>query len=64
MFGYIFHHCCQSPDHVAGQPPLLFGFGRSRAKLYSGERPKTAFADVAGVDEVKLERGMLTLLAP
>ncbi len=33
----------------------LFGFGRSRAKLYSEERPKTAFADVAGVDEVKLE---------
>lgn len=33
----------------------LFGIGRSRAKLYSEERPTTTFADVAGVDEAKQE---------
>lgn len=33
----------------------LFGIGRSRAKLYSEERPTTTFADVAGVDEAKTE---------
>ncbi len=33
----------------------IFGIGRSRAKLYSEERPTTTFADVAGVDEAKTE---------
>jgi cell division protease FtsH len=33
----------------------LFGIGRSRARLYSQERPTTTFADVAGVDEAKQE---------
>ncbi len=33
----------------------LFGIGRSRAKLYSEERPTTTFAEVAGVDEAKQE---------
>src|SRR5256885_4378183 len=33
----------------------LFGIGRSRAKLYKEERPQTTFADVAGVDEAKME---------
>ncbi len=33
----------------------LFSIGRSRAKLYSEERPTTTFADVAGVDEAKVE---------
>jgi cell division protease FtsH len=33
----------------------IFGIGRSRAKLYSEERPTTTFADVAGVDEAKAE---------
>jgi cell division protease FtsH len=33
----------------------LFGIGRSRAKLYNEERPTTTFADVAGVDEAKME---------
>lgn len=33
----------------------VFGIGRSRAKLYSEERPTTTFADVAGVDEAKQE---------
>jgi cell division protease FtsH len=34
----------------------LGGFGRSRAKLYQPEQgPRTTFADVAGIDEVKNE---------
>jgi cell division protease FtsH len=33
----------------------LFGFGRSRARLYSEERPTTTFADVAGIEEAKTE---------
>ena len=33
----------------------LFGFGKSRAKLYTEERPSTTFADVAGVESAKSE---------
>jgi cell division protease FtsH len=33
----------------------VFGFGKSRAKRYSEERPSTTFADVAGVDAAKDE---------
>ena len=33
----------------------IFGFGKSRAKLYTEERPGTTFADVAGVDAAKSE---------
>ena len=33
----------------------IFGFGQSRAKLYTEERPHTTFADVAGVDTAKSE---------
>jgi cell division protease FtsH len=32
-----------------------FGFGKSRAKLYTEERPSTTFADVAGVESAKAE---------
>jgi cell division protease FtsH len=33
----------------------VFGFGKSRAKLITGDRPSTTFADVAGVEEAKAE---------
>jgi cell division protease FtsH len=33
----------------------VFGFGRSRAKQYTEERPRTAFSDVAGVEGAKRE---------
>lgn len=33
----------------------LFAFGRSKAKLFSQDRPKVKFKDVAGVDEAKQE---------
>jgi cell division protease FtsH len=32
-----------------------FSFGKSRAKLFTSDRPKTTFEDVAGVDEAKEE---------
>src|ERR1700716_3560507 len=41
---------------AAGGPGGVLGqFGQSRARLYDAERPKTTFADVAGIDEVKAE---------
>ncbi|HLI02527.1 MAG TPA: ATP-dependent zinc metalloprotease FtsH [Acidimicrobiales bacterium] len=33
----------------------IMSIGRSKAKVYSSERPRTTFADVAGYDGVKLE---------
>src|SRR5207245_10949104 len=32
-----------------------FAFGKSKAKLLSGDTPKVTFADVAGADEAKQE---------
>ncbi len=33
----------------------VFGFGRSKAKIYDAERPQITFADMAGEDEAKQE---------
>ena len=38
-----------------GAGGILGKFGQSQARLYDAERPKTTFADVAGIDEVKAE---------
>ncbi|MHB1498181.1 MAG: ATP-dependent zinc metalloprotease FtsH [Acidimicrobiales bacterium] len=38
-----------------GQMGGIMSIGRSRAKVYTTERPRTTFADVAGYDGVKLE---------
>ncbi len=38
-----------------GQMGGIMSIGRSKAKLYSTERPSTTFSDVAGYDGVKLE---------
>ena len=40
---------------AAGGGGILGKFGQSKARLYDAERPKTTFADVAGIDEVKAE---------
>src|ERR671936_278935 len=40
---------------MRGQQQGIFGFGQSKARLYSEERPSTTFADVAGVDTAKRE---------
>jgi cell division protease FtsH len=31
----------------------IFGFSRSKARVYTSDRPKTTFADIAGIDEAK-----------
>jgi cell division protease FtsH len=38
-----------------GQMSGIMSIGRSKAKVYTTERPKTTFADVAGYEGVKLE---------
>ncbi|MGI8493675.1 MAG: ATP-dependent zinc metalloprotease FtsH [Acidimicrobiales bacterium] len=38
-----------------GQMTGIMSIGRSKAKVYTTERPRTTFADVAGYDGVKLE---------
>ena len=40
---------------AGGAGGILGAFGQSKARLYDAERPKTTFADVAGIDEVKAE---------
>jgi cell division protease FtsH len=40
---------------AAGAAGGVFGLGQSRARLYDPERPKTTFADVAGIDDAKAE---------
>jgi len=40
---------------MQGGPKGLFSFGKSRAKLLSGDHPKVSFQDVAGADEAKQE---------
>ncbi len=40
---------------MQGGPKGLFSFGKSRAKLLSGDRPKVTFQDVAGAEEAKEE---------
>jgi cell division protease FtsH len=33
----------------------LFGFGKTKARRYTGDRPQVTFDDVAGADEVKTD---------
>ena len=40
---------------ASNQQQGIFGFGRSRARLYDKEQPRITFADVAGVEESKAE---------
>ncbi|UCC81341.1 MAG: ATP-dependent zinc metalloprotease FtsH [Candidatus Zixiibacteriota bacterium] len=40
---------------MQGGPRGIFSFGKSKAKLLSGTRPKVTFMDVAGCDEAKQE---------
>lgn len=39
----------------AGAQQGLFSFGQSKAKLYLGGKTKTTFADVAGIEEAKVD---------
>jgi len=40
---------------MQGGGSKAFSFGKSKAKLLTGDTPKTTFADVAGADEAKVE---------
>ncbi len=40
---------------MQGGPKGLFSFGKSKAKLLAGDRPRATFNDVAGADEAKEE---------
>ncbi len=40
---------------MQGGPKGIFSFGKSKARLLSGSRPKVTFNDVAGCDEAKQE---------
>jgi cell division protease FtsH len=50
--GAIFFLILRQSRNASGS---LFSFGKSRAKLFTQDRPKTKFMDVAGVDEAKQE---------
>ena len=52
---YLGFMSVRSMRQMQNQGGGLFGIGRSRARLYTQERPTTTFADVAGVDEAKME---------
>ena len=48
FFWFIFRQARGAQDNI-------FSFGKSSAKLFSKDTPRTTFADVAGVDEAKQE---------
>jgi cell division protease FtsH len=52
FFGYIWFRLSRG---AAGQLQGALGVGRSRAKVFDAERPKTRFADVAGYEGAKSE---------
>jgi cell division protease FtsH len=52
IFGAIFYFISRKAQ---GQMGSIMSIGRSKAKLYSTEKPSTTFDDVAGYDGVKLE---------
>ncbi len=52
LIGAVFFYISRKAQ---GQMGSIMSIGRSKAKLYSTERPSTTFDDVAGYDGVKLE---------
>jgi cell division protease FtsH len=52
VFGYIWWRLSRN---ASGQLQGALGVGRSRAKVFDAERPKTTFADVAGYEGAKSE---------
>jgi cell division protease FtsH len=51
FFGYIWWRMSKGGGRLQG----VLGVGRSKAKVFDEERPKTTFADVAGYEGPKLE---------
>ena len=52
VFGWLWWRLSRN---AAGQVQGALGVGRSRAKVFDAERPKTTFADVAGYEGAKSE---------
>jgi len=52
IFGYLWWRLSKG---AAGRMQGVLGVGRSTAKVFDEERPKTTFADVAGYEGAKLE---------
>jgi cell division protease FtsH len=52
IFGWLWMRLSRG---AAGQLQGVLGAGRSRAKVFDAERPKTRFSDVAGYDGAKAE---------
>ena len=55
IFGAIIFFLVWMARRAQGQMGNIMSIGRSRAKVYTTERPRTTFADVAGYDGVKME---------
>jgi cell division protease FtsH len=56
MIGFLFFMMQRAQG---GQNNQVFGFGKSKAKLFMDNRPRVTFKDVAGLDEAKEETGEL-----
>ena len=54
LFGGLFYLMSRSSGMGRGRQEM-FGFSRSKARLYDEKRPMVTFADVAGEDEAKTE---------
>jgi cell division protease FtsH len=52
IFGVMFYLIFRQAQ---GSNNTAMSFGKSRARMFSGDQPKVTFADVAGVDEAKEE---------
>ncbi|MFC1944948.1 ATP-dependent zinc metalloprotease FtsH [Chloroflexota bacterium] len=52
FFGLLIFFLLRRAQGGGGQ---AFGFGKSRARLLTGDKPTTTFADVAGIEEAKQE---------
>jgi cell division protease FtsH len=52
LFGWLWMRLSRN---ASGQLQGVLGVGRSRAKVFDAERPKTRFSDVAGYDGAKAE---------
>ncbi len=54
-FGFLFFLWWLMSKKMKGASGGLFGFGKSRFKVYLNEKPGVKFSDVAGVEEAKQE---------
>jgi len=54
-FGLLFFLWWLMTKKIRGSSGSIFGFGKSRFKIYLNKRPDVKFSDVAGIDEVKYE---------